>query len=100
MIYEMRTYTLRPGSIEEFEKRFAEALHHREKHSKLAAFWHTDIGPLNQVIHLWGYRDLNELSHIRAKVRQDPNWPPANLRELIVSQKSKILAPAAFSPLG
>ncbi len=99
MIYEMRTYTLKPGATGEFEKRFAEALPHREKHSKLAAFWHTDIGPLNQVIHLWAYQDLNERSRVQAEVRQDPNWPPPNLRELIVSQESRILVPAAFSPL-
>ena len=54
MIIEMRTYTLRPGSIAEAEKRFGAALPAREKHSKLAAFWHTEVGPLNQIIHVWG----------------------------------------------
>jgi hypothetical protein len=46
MIIEMRTYTLRPGSIAEAEKRFGASLPAREKHSKLAAFWHTEVGPL------------------------------------------------------
>ena len=35
MIYEVRTYTLRPGTIAEFEERFAKRLPLREKHSKL-----------------------------------------------------------------
>jgi L-rhamnose mutarotase len=98
MIYEMRTYTLKPGSIEEFEKRFAEALPYREKYSKLAAFWHTEIGPLNQVIHVWAYQDLNERMRVRAEARQDPHWPP-QVRDLIQSQETKILIPAEFSPL-
>ena len=34
MIIEMRTYTLRPGTMAEVEKRFGEALPHREKHGK------------------------------------------------------------------
>ena len=51
MIIEMRTYTLKPGSIAEAEKRFGAALPAREKHSKLAAFWHTEIGPLNPYCH-------------------------------------------------
>src|SRR5215470_7588377 len=51
MIYEVRTYTLRPGTVAEFEERFAKRLLLREKHSKLGAFWHTEFGPLNQVIH-------------------------------------------------
>ena len=58
MIIEMRTYTLQPGTLAEVEKRFAEALPGREKHSKLAAFWHTEIGPLNQIIHVWAYESF------------------------------------------
>ena len=49
MIYEVRTYNLQPGSVPAFEESFANALPHREKYSKLAAFWHTDIGPLNPI---------------------------------------------------
>ncbi len=39
MIYEVRTYTLKPGTVSDFEANFAEALPHREKYSPLAAFW-------------------------------------------------------------
>ncbi|GIT69180.1 MAG: hypothetical protein Ct9H300mP27_02840 [Chloroflexota bacterium] len=60
MIYEVRTYDLKPGAIPQAEEAFAEALPHREKYSPIAAFWHTDIGPLNQIIHVWGYEDLGE----------------------------------------
>jgi len=50
MIYEVRTYTLRPGTVAEFESvRQAEAA--PREASSLGAFWHTDFGPLNQVIH-------------------------------------------------
>jgi hypothetical protein len=55
MIYEVRTYTLRPGTLAEFEERYAKRLPLREKHSKLRAFWHTEFGPLNQVIHVYPY---------------------------------------------
>ena len=64
MIYEVRTYTLKPGGVPQFEANFAEALPHREKYSKLAAFWHTELGPLNQVIHVWPYADLDERTKI------------------------------------
>ena len=37
MLYEVRTYTLRPGTVAEFEERFAKRLSLREKHSKLGA---------------------------------------------------------------
>ena len=51
MIYEVRTYDLKPGAIPQAEEAFAEALPHREKYGPIAAFWHTEIGPLNQIIH-------------------------------------------------
>ena len=57
MIYEIRTYDLRPGSVPEVIKRFGEGYEHRTKYSELAAFWYTEIGPLNQIIHIWPYED-------------------------------------------
>jgi hypothetical protein len=44
MLYEVRTYTLHPGNVAEFEERFAKRLPLRVKHSKLGAFWHTEFG--------------------------------------------------------
>ncbi|MBF0277194.1 MAG: NIPSNAP family protein [SAR324 cluster bacterium] len=100
MIYEMRTYTLKPGGIAQYEANFAEALSHREKYSKLAAFWHTEIGPMNQVIHVWPYEDLEERTRIRAELAQDPNWPPRN-EGLVLKMESEIYTPAEFMrPLG
>ena len=69
MIYEVRTYGLRPGSIPEVEKRFAEALPHREKYSKLGALWHTELGPLNQIVHVWPYESLDQRAELRGHVR-------------------------------
>src|SRR5437016_14133866 len=52
MIYEIRTYRIAPGSLAEVEKRYGEAYEHRKKYSELTAFWHTEIGPLNEVVHV------------------------------------------------
>ena len=98
MIYEIRTYTLKPGMVPEMEKRVADALPNRLKLSKLAGFWHTEIGPLNQVVDVWPYKDLNERAAIREEAAKDPNWPPKTL-EFMVHMENKILIPAAFSDL-
>ena len=71
MIYEVRTYTLRPGTVAEFEERFAKRLPLREKHSKLGAFWHTEFGPLNQVIHVYPYDDLQHRTAVRDALAKD-----------------------------
>ena len=76
MIYEVRTYDLKPRAIPQAEEAFAEALPHREKYGPIAAFWHTEIGPLNQIIHVWAYEDLAERDKVRTAAGKDPNWPP------------------------
>ena len=100
MIYEVRTYDMKPGTVAQFEEDFGKALPHREKYSKLAAFWHTDLGPLNQVIHVWGYESLDERTRIRAEASNDPHWPPPSHGN-ILNQNSEIWSPAPFMrPLG
>ena len=98
MIYEIRTYVLAVGALAEVEKRFGEAYEHRKKYSELAAFWHTDIGPLNEIIHVWPYRDLAERARVRAEASKDPNWPP-KIGEFVRSMQSEIMIPFPFSPL-
>jgi hypothetical protein len=102
MIYEVRTYTLRAGATAEFEERYEKRLPARLKHSPLAAFWHTEFGPLNQVIHVYPYDDLNQRTRVRAALASDPerNALPGG-QDLIVAQEAEIMNPAPFSrPLG
>jgi hypothetical protein len=98
MIYEIRTYGITVGNQAEVEKRIAEAYEHRKKYSELAAFWHTEIGPLNEIVHVWPYRDLAERARIRAEAAKDPNWPP-KISEFIRTMHSEILVPFPFAQL-
>jgi hypothetical protein len=97
MIYEIRTYTLKPGSLAEVEKRFGAAYEYRKKYSPLAAFWHTEVGPLNEIIHMWPYADLAERARIRGEASKDSNWPP-KIQEFILHMDSEILVPFPFLP--
>ena len=95
MIYEVRTYTLKPGSVAEAENRFGEAMPSRDKYSKLGAFWHTDVGPLNQIIHVWPYESLQHRTEIRAQAAHETGWPP-KIQEFIETMESEIMIPAPF----
>jgi hypothetical protein len=102
MIYEVRTYTLKPGTVAEFESRFEQRHPFREKYSKLGAFWHTEMGPLNQVIHVWEYEDLTQREEAREAASQDRDLQrlPGG-REFVVEQQSEAVMPAPFMhPLG
>lgn len=97
MIYEFRTYSLKPGSVPEVLKRIGEKIDARVKVSPLAAFWYTEIGPLNQVIHVWPYEDANERARLRKEAVDAGVWPP-NIHEFLVTMESEIFHPFPFSP--
>lgn len=97
MIIEMRSYILQPGGVPVFEEAFEKALEHRTKFSPLGAFFHTDIGPLNQVVHIWPYESFDEKDRIGKEARATGHWPP-KAQHVIVTQESKVLQAAPFSP--
>jgi hypothetical protein len=76
MIYELRTYTLKPGSLPEVIRNsstISRAIR-KDDYGKLEGYWSTEIGPLNQVMHLWSYPDLNERLRLRAELAKNPRW--------------------------
>jgi len=97
VIYEIRTYQIEPGSLAEVEKRYGEAYEHRKKYSELTAFLHTEIGPLNEIVHIWSYADMAERARIRAEAAKDANWPP-KIQEFITAQRAEIITPFSFVP--
>ena len=96
MIYELRTYTLKPGAVPEFEERFTKRMPVREKHSKLGAFWHVEFGPLNQVVHVWPYESLQHRMDVRDAMAKDEELQQYRGTDLIVGQESEIYLPAPF----
>jgi hypothetical protein len=97
MIYEFRTYTLKPRTLKTFIQRFGEALPARLELSPLAAFWYTEIGPLNQVTHVWPYADTNERTRTRAEAVAKAIWPPKT-SELVENMQSDIFEAATSVP--
>jgi hypothetical protein len=76
MIYELRTYTVRQGTLPDTIKN-ASTLSREirgDNYGKLEGYWSTDIGPLNQVMHLWSYTDLNERARLRAELAKNARW--------------------------
>ena len=97
MIIEMRTYLLRPGTVPAFMQRFEEGLAARKQFSPLGGIWHSEVGTLNQVVHVWPYESFEDRERIGQEARKTGKWPPKT-HEFILFQDSKILLPAPFSP--
>ena len=64
-------------------------------------WWSAEVGPLNEVVHIWAYEDLNHRERARKAQGEDPQLQAfrPKAQAMIVSQYNKILTPASFSPL-
>ncbi len=102
MIVEMRTYTLKVGQVGNYLKLYeAEGLETQTRIlGRLLGYYASETGDVNQVIHLWAYDDLADRQRRRAALFADPVWLAyiPRIVEMIVTQESKILNPAKFSP--
>ncbi len=104
MIVEERIYTLEVGKVPEYLRLYeTEGLAiQRPILGNLVGYYFVEIGPQNQIVHLWGYDDMAERTKRRAILMADEAWLAyvAKIRPLIVHQENKILIPAPFSPVG
>lgn len=102
MIAEQRTYTLQHGKMNEYLERFeAHALPLLKEHlGHLLGFFVSEIGPLNQVVHLWMFDSLADREQRRAALEADPRWHDfkATNRGTFVAQEVRIFRPASFCP--
>ena len=103
MIVEKRTYTLHIGKVAEYMKHYkAEGLAIQTRIlPKMVGWFYSDIGELNQIVHMWAYEDLNERARKRKELGEDPGWQSyvAKIRPLVQRQESQILMPAEWSPI-
>lgn len=103
MIIDHRTYNIVPRKVQTYLKLFEDhGLPVQQRHlGPLLGYYVTDIGPQNQLIHLWGYDSLADMESRRAKRNADPDWAKfLEMTEgLVLSQETKIIRPVEFSPV-
>jgi hypothetical protein len=76
MIYELRTSTVRQRSLPEVI-RVASTVSldiRKDDYGSLVGCWQTEIGPLNQVLELWSYQDLNQRIRLLAELDANSRW--------------------------
>jgi hypothetical protein len=102
-VFDMRTYTIRPRGVSEFVRLFEELLLPVAiKHwGKPVAVYVSEIGPLNQVIHIWEFESLAHLERCRAAIAADPaaaQYVTAT-DGMIVAQEDRIVRRVNFKTL-
>jgi hypothetical protein len=103
MIVEERIYILHPGKLGEFLHLY-ETIGlpiQQQVLPRMLGFFTSEIGTLNQVVHLWGYDSLEQRTRKRAEMRAYPGWSDytARVRPLFKKQQNRLLRPTAWSPI-
>ncbi|OTA98151.1 hypothetical protein M426DRAFT_17704 [Hypoxylon sp. CI-4A] len=100
-IFELRSYTLHPGNLLEWETHWRRGLKARRQVMEGVGAWFVQIGDLNTVHHLWQFANLEE-----RKIRREESWKQEGWAEtvhktvpLIQNMKSRILVPMPWSPV-
>jgi hypothetical protein len=103
MIVEERVYTLRPGCVSDY-LRLEESLGaeiYLETMGNVVGIFSSEVGQLNQITHLVAFEDFTDRTTRRAKLKSNADWEhyAAQVRPMILRQRSSLLIPAPFSPL-
>ena len=96
MIYEVTTYNMRPRTVPSAEAQLGGAYVARSKHSPLIGAFHTEFGPLNQIVLIWRYEDFAHRERVSTEVANEDSWPPV-MRDVVLVN-SEIMSPVSFSP--
>lgn len=97
MIFEFRTYDIKPRTLGQYDSVVDKALAAgRLNYSPLFGYWYSEFGPLNQALHIWPYKDLAERTAVREQVANLGYWPPAT-QDILAAQNTEIYLPAPFN---
>ena len=103
MIVEQRTYVFHPGGLPKFLALYDKPVRDIQASilGNLIGYFTTEIGMLNQTVHLWGYESYEERQRRRAELMKSPEFQAflAGILPLLVSQETKLLNPLPFSPI-
>jgi hypothetical protein len=100
MLVEQRTYTTHPGKWRDYLSLYeAEGLDiQRRILGRLVGYYTSEVGELNQIVHLWAYTSLDERAERRAALMADAGFHSyvKKMLPLLQKQESRILRPAPF----
>lgn len=103
MIVEERIYRIRSGKLRDYLSLVREEgiAIQQPILGNLIGYFVSEIGPLNHVVHLWGYADLEDRARRRQELAGDPRWQAftPRLTACIETMENRILLPTDFSPL-
>ena len=103
-LYELRTYTLYVGKMAEAVKLYSEqrypALEKGGQSKKLVGYFQSDVGTINQLVHLWKFDDDADRRRHWASLSSNADFTASagEFRPMVMTQEVKLLTAAPWGP--
>jgi len=101
-VYDIRSYSLRPGSMYDWSNYWARGIQYRSavRPDVPYAGLFTQLGELHTIYHIWCYKSMADRKACREATWHYPEWNDvvANTVPLVKTMKTRILEPLEFSP--
>ncbi len=97
MIYELRMYTTKPGKMKHVvnaSATVAQKIRNGDTYGRLIGHWWSEIGKMNQYVHMWEYDSVNEMRRLRRELAARDDWKTEFVPLVgpyILSQKIRLL---------
>lgn len=102
MLYDVRTYTCRPGTIKKHLALYAEhGFDTQSRHlGKPLAYMQTETGDVNSCMHIWVYENAADREARRQALQKDPAWADYLKRSAdagyLIRQENRLMTPVSF----
>jgi len=101
-VYDIRSYSLNPGSLYDWSNYWARGIKHRSavRDDVPYAGLFTQLGRLHTIYHIWCYKSLADRKQCREGTWAHPEWNDvvANTVPLVKEMSTTIVEPLPFSP--
>lgn len=97
--YELRTYSLRQGTLAETIEAWKEALPARHAMSPCLGVFTALDGEQPRFLNIWAYDSVDQRAKVRAEAVAQGVWPPKGGPANLTKMQSNLCVPLAFSPL-
>jgi NIPSNAP len=102
MLYDLRTYTVRAGTLSAHLALYQQRGWSVQKRhlGQPFAYLVTETGPLNTYTHIWVYKDASDRAARRAALESDPEWVAYRTESAkagyLIAQENRLMTEAPF----
>ncbi|AFK63911.1 NIPSNAP family containing protein [Advenella kashmirensis WT001] len=102
MLYDVRTYTCRAGTLKKHLSLYAQSGFDIQRHhlGEPLAYLQTETGNVNSYTHIWIYQNAADREQRRATLQRDPKWQDYLMESAqagyLLSQETRLMVPTSF----